>query len=150
MIQQESPLLPQESLAVIVEAIGKTKDNFRENSSYFLLWGWLIATASGLFFLVHAYTDFRYYFLPFPVLVTAGIVGTLVLYARRKAVAPTETYLGYFFIRMWVGLGAGFISVVAVSVVRGLLPFAYTLILAGIGTLVSGLAMKFRPLIVGG
>lgn len=150
MTHEESPMLPQESLAVIAEAISKTKENFRENASYFLLWGWLIATASGLFFLLHAYTGFRYYFLPFPVLAGAGIIGTLVLYSRRKAMAHSETYIGYFFMRMWLGLGVGFIGVVAVSTARGLPPFAYTLIIAGIGTLSSGLAMRFRPLIIGG
>jgi hypothetical protein len=103
MTHEESPMLPQESLAVIAEAISKTKENFRENASYFLLWGWLIATASGLFFLLHAYTGFRYYFLPFPILAGAGIVSTLALYSRRKAEAHSETYLGYFFMRMWLG-----------------------------------------------
>src|ERR1700722_21001239 len=95
MLPQESPMLPEESLAVIAEAISKTKENFRENASYFLLWGWLIATASGSFFLLHAYTGFRYYFLPFPLLAGAGIVSTLALYSRRKAIAHSETYLGY-------------------------------------------------------
>ncbi len=47
-------------------------------------------------------------------------------------------------------LGVSFILVVYISVSRGWPPFLYTLIVAAIGTTVSGLAMKFRPLVWGG
>jgi hypothetical protein len=150
MLSEEEQLLPQESLALIAEAIGKTRDNFKENSSYFLLWGWLIAAASLAFFGLHSYTHFAWFFLPFPVLVAIGIVATVTIYTRRRSISPTETYLGYFFSRMWMVLGLGFMVVVFVSVVRGILPFTYTMIIAGIGTTASGLAMKFRPLTAGG
>ena len=79
MIQEESPLpeerplMPQESLALIAETIRKTKENFRENSRFFLLWGWLIAAASFAFFLLRQYTETRFFFLPFPVLVAVGM-----------------------------------------------------------------------------
>jgi hypothetical protein len=150
MIPEERMLLPQESLAVIADAISKTKENFRANSRFFLLWGWLIATASLGFFLLRQYTETRFFFLPFPVLAVAGIVTTLVWYRQLKAEAPTETYLGYFFNRLWLVLGISFIVVVYISVSRGWPPFLYTLIVAAIGTTVSGLAMKFRPLVWGG
>ncbi len=150
MIPEERTLLPQESLVLIAEAIRKTKENFRENSRFFLLWGWLIAAASLGFFLLREYTETRFFFLPFPVLVVTGIVTTLVWYRQLKEEAPTETYLGYFFNRLWLVLGIGFILVVFVSISRGWTPFLYTLVVAGIGTLVTGLAMKFRPLVWGG
>ena len=150
MTPEERILLPQESLALIAEAIRKTKENFRENSRFFLLWGWLIAAASVAFFLLHQYTVTRFYFLPFPVLSLVGIVTTLLWYRQGKAEAPTETYLGYFFNRLWLVLGLSFILVVYISVSRGWPPFLYTLIVAAIGTTVSGLAMKFRPLVWGG
>lgn len=150
MIPDERKLLPQESLAVIVEAIRHTKENFRENSRFFLLWGWLIMLASLGFFLLHEYTATKFFFLPFPVLVIAGIVTTLVWWRQMKAAAPTETYLGYFLARLWLVVGIGFILGVFVSLNRGWTPFLYTLLVAGIGTLVSGLAMRFRPLIWGG
>jgi hypothetical protein len=150
MIPEEKTLLPQESLALIAEAIRKTKENFRENSRFFLLWGWLIAVASLGFFLLREYTETRFFFLPFPVLALVGIVTTLVWYRQGKAEAPTETYMGFFIRRLWLVVGVSFILVVFVSLSRGWPPFLYTLIVAGIGTLVSGLAMKFRPLVWGG
>jgi hypothetical protein len=150
MIPEERTLLPQESLALIAEAIRKTKENFRENSRFFLLWGWLIAAASLGFFLLRQYTETRFFFLPFPVLAATGIVTTLVWYLQLRRESPTETYLGYFFNRLWLVLGLSFILVVYISVSRGWPPFLYTLIVAAIGTTVSGLSMKFRPLVWGG
>jgi hypothetical protein len=150
MVPEERILLPQESLALIAEAIRKTKENFRCNSRFFLLWGWLIAAASLGFFLLQQYTETRFFFLPFPVLAAAGIITTLVWYRQLKAKSTTETYMGYFVNRLWLVLGLSFILVVFISVSRGWPPFLYTLIVAAIGTMVSGLAMKFRPLVWGG
>jgi hypothetical protein len=150
MMTKEKNLSPIESLEVITEAISKTKENFKANSSYFMLWGWLIALASFGFFLLQQYTGFKYYFLPFPVLVVGGIITTLAWYFKGKSVHPTETYLDYFLSRMWLVLGIGFIITVFVSVAQKLPPFLFTLIIAAIGTLASGLVMKFRPLVTGG
>jgi hypothetical protein len=149
MNPEEKSLSPQESLEVISEVIRKTKENFKEQSFYFTLWGWLIALASLLFFLLQ-YTAFQYYFLPFPVLVTTGIITTLILQSKRKLISGTETHLSYFFSRLWLVLGIGFIVIVFINVSQKLPPFTYTLLLAGIGTLISGLIMRFTPLITGG
>jgi hypothetical protein len=51
---------------------------------------------------------------------------------------------------MWLVLGLSFFVVVFISVSQNHLPFTYTLIIAAIGTLASGLIMKFNPLIIGG
>jgi hypothetical protein len=145
----EKTLTPQESINLIAETIAKTKENIRENSFLFLLWGWLIATASFLDFLLREYTSFKYYFLPFPVLSVIGIIITLVYYLRKKSLT-TQTHIDYFLSRMWAVLGISFILVVVVNVYLGILPFTYTLLIAGIGTLVSGWVMKFKPLVIGG
>jgi hypothetical protein len=150
MITEDTPLLPKESLDVITDAINRTKENFRGNSFYFLLWGWLIALASLGFFLLHEYTRFEYYFLPFPVLVVTGICLSVDRYLKARSHSRTESYLDYFFNRMWLVLGIGFIVTVFVTVSQNLWPFSYALVLAGVGTLVSGLAMNFKPLTTGG
>lgn len=150
MTTYENPLSPQESLSVIAEAITKTKENIKDNSFPFLLWGWLIAVASFSFFLLHQYTTFQYYFLPFPVLATAGIIITVIWYSKQKSASPTETYINHFLSRLWLVIGISFIAVVFINVSQNLPPFTYTLIVAAIGTLVSGLVMKFTPLTAGG
>jgi len=144
----ENTLSPQESLNLITEVVYKTKENIKEQSFCFLLWGWLIAIASILFFILQQYTSFKLYFLPFPVLAAVGLVTTILFYAKR--LGSTETYLNYYLNRMWMVLGAGFIAVVFINVSHQHEPFTYTLIIAAIGTLISGLVIRFKPLIIGG
>jgi hypothetical protein len=149
MTTEEKSLSPQDSLHVITDAISKTKENIRENSFYFLLWGWLVAIASFLSFLILRLTDFQFYIFPFPVLSSIGVLVTLVFYIKKKT-TTTQTYITYFLSRLWAVLSICFFIVVFVNVSQGKVPFTYTLLVAGIGTLVSGWVMKFRPLIVGG
>lgn len=149
MESEETALTPQQSLQVISDAISQAKENIRENSFPFLLWGWLISIASFSFFLLHQYTSFEYFFLPFPVLAIAGVIVT-ILYFRKRNSTSTISYLTFFLSKMWVALGISFFAVVFINVSHNQPPFTYTLILAAIGTLASGLVMKFRPLIIGG
>src|ERR1700722_3687333 len=147
MEAMENELSPVESLKMISEVIGKTKENIRLHSFPFLLWGWLIAIASLLFFVLRSYTHFKLYFLPFPILVIAGI-GLTINYYRQSA--AYETYLSYYLKKLWLVLGVSFILVVFINVTHGALPFTYTILIAGIGTLASGLVLRFTPLVVGG
>ncbi|HEY1871950.1 MAG TPA: hypothetical protein VGG71_12885 [Chitinophagaceae bacterium] len=145
----ERMLSPEESLKIIADAISSTKENIRENSFCFLLWGWLLALASFLFYIIHKYTGFQYYFVVFPAFALIGIVVTLYWYAQRKK-SNTISYLSYFLSRLWLVLGICFITVVFINVYQGNLPFTYTLLIAGVGTTVTGLVLKFMPLVAGG
>lgn len=145
----EKTLSPLESIGIITDAISRTRENIRENSFGFLVWGWFIAIASFMFFALHQYTSFNYYFLPFPVLGLTALIVTVMHRKRHKAVS-TQTYISYFLGKMWAVLGACFIIVVFINVSQGLPPFTYTLLIAGIGTFISGWVMKFKPLMAGG
>lgn len=148
MEANEMKLDPEQSLRIITDTIAKTKDNIRAMSSCFLLWGWLITGASVLFYVLHTFTDFRLYFLPFPAAVVCGGIWTLRYFSRMKA--GTETWLNWFLKQMWLTIGICFLLVVAISLLMKQAPFTYTLLLGGIGTMVSGLVMRFKPLIAGG
>ncbi|MBK9729858.1 MAG: hypothetical protein IPO83_00945 [Chitinophagaceae bacterium] len=133
----------------ISEAIAMTKENIKQNSYPFLLWGWLITIASFSFFFLHQYTTTPFYFLPFPVLAIAGVISTIIHY-RKNVSNATVSYLSNFLYKMWLVLGISFLAVVFINVYTSNPPFTYTLIIAAIGTLASGLVMKFQPLIIGG
>lgn len=149
MSETENLLTPQESLLLITQAIGQARQNIRENSFCFLLWGWLIATASFSTWLIHQYASFSFYFLPFPLLSAIGIITTFSYY-RKKRMQTSLSYISDFLGKMWMVLAISFVIVVFISVSKHTVPFTYTLLIAGIGTLASGLTMKFKPLILGG
>jgi hypothetical protein len=149
MATEEKFLSPQESLQLITDVIAMTKENIKQNSFPFLLWGWLIAIASFSFFFLHQYTSTHLYFLPFPVLAITGVITTLIFY-RNNISNSSISYLSNFLYKMWLVLGIAFFIVVFVNIHQLHSPFTYTLIIAAIGTLASGLVMKFQPLIIGG
>ena len=150
MTQENEPLLnPRESLALIMEIITLTRENLKQHSFIFLLWGWLLAVASIARFILESFTDVLYYFLPFPILAAVGAVVTILHYRPARKQQP-ETHLNDFIKKLWLVLSVGLIVCVFTSVYQGNVPFTYTMILAGIGTLLTGLVMKFNPLLFGG
>jgi hypothetical protein len=144
----ENRMDPLQSLKLISEAILRTKEDLKSHSSLYLIWGWLVAVASLSFFVLHSYTSFRFFFLPFPVLGLTGIVITLFHYRAKQH--TTETYLSFYLKNLWLVLGICFILTVFVSLFQKIQPFTYTMLIGGIGTLVSGLSLRFRPLTAGG
>jgi hypothetical protein len=148
-MDQEQYLTPGQGLTLISQVISRTRDNIREHSFIFLLWGWLLAIASLVWFILQTQTGVTYYFIPFPVLSAIGLIVSFIYY-RKHIAAKTETYLNYFIRNLWMVLSLGFVVTVFVSVSQEVWPFSYTLILGGIGTMVTGLTMKFRPLFLGG
>ncbi|HEU5289523.1 MAG TPA: hypothetical protein VFU05_02695, partial [Cyclobacteriaceae bacterium] len=103
-MQKEITQSPEESLRLIADAISRTKESLRENSFPFLLWGWLIAIASFLFFFLHQFTSFQLYFVPFPFLAIAGVITTILYYKKRNSTS-TITYVSNFLSNMWLALG---------------------------------------------
>src|SRR5262245_35972751 len=96
----EQSLTPKESLDIIAKAILRTKENIRDLSFCFLLWGWILTVASLSSFGLRTFTAFQYSFLPFPVLALGGVVVTVVYLTRRIKRSDTESYVNYFLIRL--------------------------------------------------
>ena len=56
---------PSDSLEIITKAINQTQENIKEQTPYFILWGWIILIASVSHYLLMTATNFQYSFLPF-------------------------------------------------------------------------------------
>jgi len=110
----EHTIDPVESLGIISDAILRTRENIKQNGYPFLLWGWLVASASFLFFILEKFTLFEYYFLPFPIFAAIGVVATIVFY-KKRLMPTTQTYLQYFLSRLWMILGLSFFLTVFVT-----------------------------------
>lgn len=148
MKQAEPVLTPAESLQLIAGVMADSRHTFRPWRFVFLLWGWLIAAASLFFFFLKEYTDFRAYFLPFPLLVAVGVLLTIRHFRQQKH--NSEGYADHYVKQLWTVLGIAFMVVVLVSIIRQVPPFTYTMVLGGIGTLVTGRLIRFGPLVAGG
>lgn len=143
-------LSPSESLDIISKAIHQTKDNIKDQSFYYILWGWLISMAALLNYVFVAFTDFRPAYLPWMILVPAGWMISIIYSVKMERTKKYETYFELFLKYLWIVLGVTFIIAVNMSLWLKINPTIFVLLLTGVGTLVSGLTMKFKPLSIGG
>ena len=149
-MEQTRELNPTESLHIISDAINKTRENIRGQSFYYLLWGWIVTIASFSHYVLASNTNFKMEYLPWLILIPIGWITSIAYSIKREKTKPYQTYFELFLKYLWIVLGISFILVVFISAKLKINPTALVLLLAGIGTFISGLTLKFKPLIIGG
>lgn len=149
-MENDKILSPAESLKLIAETIEKTKSNVQNGSFYFLLWGWLVSVSGIAQFIMIKYTDIKTHYYVWPIMAIIGIVACIIYGFKVERHKKYETYLDSVFMNLWAVLGASFILIVFIVVSLHTTVVPFILLLAGIGTLSSGLIIKFKPMIFGG
>lgn len=141
-----------EKLGLIYEMIENSKTQIKESAFFYLLWGWLVLLASLSHFIL---TKLGYFhsFLAWPVLMTVGMVISVIAGIRLGKKSTYRTHIDTAVIYLWWGFF--FLLMVVISfAIFGLIPWHVTnaLIIAmyGLATFVSGGILRFRPLIIGG
>lgn len=149
METEEKMMTGEESLKIITDMINKTKVNIRQGSFHLLLWGWLIFGCSLSEYLLFKFTDYAspwyVWFFVIPGVFVSLIYGFVK--GRRERVWTYATML-----YVWTWMAFLFAAVVLYVIVIGSMNLYAPLVLtiAAIPTFISGLIIKFRPLIVGG
>ncbi len=142
----------EQSLKIIYEMIETSKSNLKDNSFFFLLWGWLVLSASLIHFVL-LYTPCQYPFLPWPILMTVGAVISFIAGYRMGKKAKVISHLDKSMIYLWYGFLIVMVIIIGMTLYgRIAWTTTYPLIIAlyAFGTFVSGGMLKFRPLITGG
>jgi len=151
---QEEKISGSESLAIIESMINKAKNQFSENGHLYLLWGWVIFIASILQFVllsvVHYPNHYIVWFLPW-----FAVIYQVIYLAKRKNRKRVTTYTDHIIGFVWMSF---FVLLVLFGFIFGheLRSEYYTLIcpaslaLYGMPTFLSGIILRFRPLIIGG
>ncbi|MGA0558079.1 hypothetical protein ACO2Q8_15575 [Larkinella sp. VNQ87] len=148
---ESEPLMDErESLRVIHAMILSAKKTLQDDGTLYLMWGWLVLFSSLAHYGLLTQTDFPY---PYAVWATMPLAGVYTgFYVRRLANRqPVKTYIGEFLSYLWI---AFLVSIVILLVFMPRIGYENTypiiLLLYGIGTFVSGGALRFRPLVIGG
>ncbi|HSI90755.1 MAG TPA: hypothetical protein VK927_06525 [Adhaeribacter sp.] len=152
MENSEKVMTEQESLLLIGQMIQQAKQSVQENGFIFLLWGWLVLAAALSNYVLLYVVRYEHHYLPWPVLMTLGGIISIVHGQREKKREPAvKTHLGIFMKYLWIAFGVSLAFVLLYMAKIGVQQ-AYPLILVvyGIGTFVTGGALNFRPLIIGG
>ncbi len=148
----ETKMTEQESLKIITEMIENSRSGIRDNGFYCLLWGWLMLSASILN-LILMKMNYDKAWLPWPVLMAAGMVVSVIVGYRKGKEARVMTWFDTSMIYL---LRAFFMVLVIVLYMAGtgVIPWraADSLIISlyGLATFFSGGLLRFRPLIYGG
>lgn len=140
----------EESLKIIQNSIAKTKENFQEHSFSFIFWGWLVFGTSLVHYFMEEYSNIRYAWIIWPVVMFSGAIFSTFYNKKRDHKKSYRTYFEEHLSHLWKAIGIGFFVTFLIAFKLKTSPTAVMLLLSGIGVLVTGLGMKFKPFIYGG
>lgn len=143
----------QQSLQIIYETIENAKSNVKDNAFFYLLWGWLVLIASLSQYILLTYTSFRLHYIGWPVLMSIGGIVSGIYGYRLGKKASVKTHLDTIIISLWLGFLV-LIFTILVMTFAGSFWFNVSspliIILFSFATFLSGMILKFRPLVIGG
>jgi hypothetical protein len=149
-MEEENTLTEKESLALISKMIQSAKTSIRDDGIFYLLWGWAVFIAAlSQFFLLQS--GFGYPWIGWAILMPlCAVVVMLIGWKRDKAGPKVRTFVGDFLGHLWMAFGVSLFIVLFMGNVDQDNVYPIVIILYGIGTYVSGGALKFMPLKIGG
>jgi hypothetical protein len=148
---QERPLDEKESLELIARMIRNTQQGLERGAGFpMLIWGYATIFATlAVWIAVRLTSDYHYNFLWF-LIPLIGLVGMML---QKKHPAGVRTYLDQVIRYIWMVLGstAFMLSVMSITTSLWTLPILFIIILImGIGIVLTGLVIAFKPAIIGG
>ncbi|MEA1885841.1 MAG: hypothetical protein U9N72_01350 [Bacteroidota bacterium] len=151
MKTNEKMMSSQESLKIISDMINRAKMNIREASFHLLFWGWLIVVCSLAEYLLYTFTSFENSWLVW-LLTIPGVFVSLIYGFVKGSKQTVYTYADRIYMWLWLSF---LITALILFVFHGTdnrmdTVGPYILILAAFPTFMSGVVIKFRPLMFGG
>ena len=142
----------KESLELISQMIRSSRQKLEDgNGIPFLIWGYTTFFVSlAVFFCINTTGDYHYHYLWFLI----PVIGSIGMFVSKRSKTKHSGHAKNFIERvigniwMVIGIAAFLISVGAFFVRIPILPLM--LLLMGIGTALTGLAIKFKPVIISG
>jgi len=149
MDTNEKALKPEESLQIIEQMIQKAKSNLHDSSFYFLLWGWIILFALIGQMVISNYTDYSKPYIVW-LLVIPGAIASAVYGAIKGKRSKVTSHLDSLNFLNWIAFLISY-TIVLIFMKN----FDYKIgpiifLLAGNATFITGIIIKFKPLILGG
>ena len=148
-MEAEKPMNSEESILIIQRMINTAKEDLEDNSFYFLLWGWLVFAACIINFILIK-ISFGSEGIGWLILMPLGGVWSSI-YGYRQGKRQRST--SYIYDLMKYVLIAFFVSLMIVLFFMnklGLATYPMVMLIYGTWLFISGGALKFRPLIIGG
>ncbi len=148
-METKNELSPKESLKIINNMIEASKGKIRKNAFYFLLWGWITLLAC----LLH-YIFFKFNIIEKPyrawLVVIIGVILTFAYNFKRSKDDEPFTHLNKILAFSWLGFFISYLIIIYFLKEFNYRAIQLIFILAGNATFISGIILKFKPVLFGG
>ena len=141
----------QNSLQLIESMINKAKNNFSESGTVYLLWGIVVFVCSMVQFVaIHFYNNQNAYYIWF--LTWLVVIYQVIFLSRKAKKEKAKTYTADILKYVWICFAASmFLFIFILQYQKAYYSInPAILVLYGLPTFLSGVILKFRPLIIGG
>jgi len=140
----------KQQLELITEMIQTARTQFNDDSNIYLLWGWVVSIASLSQFIMIQIHYANLSGWPWVILVPTALIVQIVMMVNMKKKEKVKTYpekiMGYLWTAFGISLGIVLFSQSRLQENT----LSMVLMLYGIGTFVSGGAIKLRAMVIGG
>ena len=142
---------PKDSLLLIDSMINQAKNRFSENGFLYLLWGWAIFFCAIVHFVILKLNWFKN-----PEIIWAicwlVVIFQVIYLIKNKKQKKVKTYSDNIINYVWISFGVCMfiVSFIMSKKINWELLNSMVLMLYGIPTFLSGIAMQFKPLKIGG
>jgi hypothetical protein len=148
---EQNNLTHEESLRLIGGMIQTAQNKFTDNSSHYLLWGYLVALASFIHYVLIRLGLQELAWVPWPILMTAGGIIAGIMGYRSSKKAQVTTYTDRVAGFVWGGM----VIVMFALLIQGAslgwqVVYPILMLLWGWALFISGGMIRFTPLILGG
>ncbi|MFZ6010902.1 MAG: hypothetical protein ACOYXT_11210 [Bacteroidota bacterium] len=148
MKTESENLSARQSLDIITSMITQAKGNVQRNSFYFLLWGWVVAVANlGMYALTLLQYDRPY--IVWVITIPAWII-SLYKGFRQSREERISTHFDKISMWLWISFGICVFTLVAFGYKINYQLNPAILLLCAIPTFISGVILRFTPLMLGG
>ena len=144
----KNQLTKEQSLEIITRMIAETKHNFRAGGSFFLLlWGWVVAICN----FGHYFLEVFGYPMPYIVwlLVIPAAIATVMKSRTIGSKMVVKTHLDRIYNHIWIACSIGIAIVLVFMHEINMHHNPVILLLAGVGTYMTGIILRFKPIIFG-
>ncbi len=145
----EKRINEQESIQIIMNMITSVKQDMYDNSFYYLLWGWLVFVASLSHFILLRIGSFPHPEIVWMLMPIGGVM-TVIYSIRKKRNKHVKTYVDEFMKYVLIALLVCLLISLFLQGKLQLNTYPIVLMVYGFWLFISGGAIKFKPLIVGG
>jgi hypothetical protein len=152
-MEKETSFSHADSLALIESMINKAKNRFNEDGFLYLLWGWVVLVCSIAEFVLLQMKYQKHYLVW--ILTWAAAVYQIIFMIKRKRSQAVRTYTDEIIRFVWltfiISMGiSGFLFGVVLGKEFYKVLDPVFLMLYGMPTFLTGIIIRFKPLITGG